>query len=45
MEFFYYPDLVRDVTDSLCKLIEADIESKEYALNYLETHNVNNKEI
>lgn len=45
MEFFYYPDLVRDVTDSLLKLIEVDTESREYALNYLETHNVNSKEI
>ncbi|CAD8171232.1 unnamed protein product [Paramecium pentaurelia] len=45
MEFFYYTDLVRDVTDSLLKLIEVDIESREYALNYLETHNANSKEI
>lgn len=45
MEFFYYNDLVRDVTDSLIKLIEVDIDSREYALNYLETHSANSKEI
>lgn len=34
MEFFYYPEMNRDVGESIVKLMEKDQDSREYVLSY-----------
>lgn len=35
MEFFFYPDMSRDVSESILKIMERDVDSREYAFSYL----------